>query len=77
MLLIDVVTSYPYGSNAKHNNHCVKIHKSLHELSLSILFGTTDIGSSLYTRIIPAMMIGHVGLSYTKITPTIIKKYDR
>jgi hypothetical protein len=37
-----------------------KINKSQHGLLLSVYFGTTDVVSSLYTRITPTMMITHV-----------------
>jgi hypothetical protein len=51
-----------------------KFNKSQHGLLLSVYFGTTDVVSSLYTRITPTMMITHVCLSYTKITLTMTKR---
>lgn len=50
-----------------------KLNKSQHGLLLSVYFGTTDVVSSLYTRITPTMMITHVCLSYTWITLAMTK----
>ena len=50
-----------------------KVNKSSHGLLLSVQFGTTDVVSSLYTRITPTMMITNVCLSYTRITPKMTK----
>jgi hypothetical protein len=50
-----------------------KINKSQHGLLLSVYFGTTDVVSSLYTRITPTMMITHAFLSYTSISLAMMK----
>jgi hypothetical protein len=50
-----------------------KFNKSQHGLLLSVYFGTTDVVSSLYTRITPTMMITHAFLSYTSISLAMMK----
>jgi hypothetical protein len=50
-----------------------KIFKSEYDLLLSVYFGTTDVVSSLYTRITPTMMITHAFLSYTSISLAMMK----
>lgn len=59
--------------NANRNIHCVKTNKSPCDLLLWVHFGTTDIVSSLYIRITPTMMDTHACLSYTGITPAMMK----